>query len=176
MSASTTGKEGPAITSVIHEVRGVFSTEAALQEAISRLTHAGFDRADLSRPKAGLSAHENTPEQGADDPNTDQDSQQLRTLETSMAGSVGALAAAGIVVATGGAALPALAAAAAAGLLVGGGTSLAVNAAAQPGLDERAVEAANGELVLAIRAPTSADRERAEAVLAEAGAEGISQR
>jgi hypothetical protein len=176
MSASTTQKETPAISEAVHEVRGVFSHEAALQDAIDRLTHAGFDRAALSRPKAGLAAHDNTPEQGADDPNTVQDSRQLRTLETSMAGSVSALAAAGVVVATGGAALPALAAAAAAGLIVGGGTNLAANAAAQPAIDQRAAEAANGELVLAIRTPAASDRQRAEAMLREAGASGISQR
>ena len=48
---SDTNKAGPAMESLVQEVRGHFSTDAALQDALARLTLAGFDRASFSLPK-----------------------------------------------------------------------------------------------------------------------------
>ncbi len=88
-------KAGPAIAPEVHEVQAVFASNAALEDAIGRLREAGFDHADFSLPHAHPAAGEATPEQGADDPVTHDDQQQMRTMETSMAGTVGAFAAAG---------------------------------------------------------------------------------
>ena len=118
----TTGKP------MIREAVGVFHAQAALEGAISDLTRAGVDRAEMSilaqddlvtgePTKIGASTR-----QEAEDPATprgaiygDTDIRQGRTLLTSMAGAIAALAAGGAVVLTGGAALAALAAAIGAG-------------------------------------------------------------
>ncbi len=166
-------KAGPAIGAEAHEVQAVFASNAALEEAIGRLREAGFDHADLSLPHARPAAQEATPEQGADDPLTHDDTQQMRTMETSMAGTVGAFAAAGVTVATGGAALAAAAAAAAVGAGAAAIAHTARNAAVgaqQQGRDEAA---RRGELVLAVRTTDADRRGRAEALLRAAGATRI---
>ncbi len=172
MSATTTVKPGPAIGD-IHEVRGVFSSDAMLQDAIGRLTRAGFDRADLSLPDARPAPGLATPEQGASNPNTNDDKQQLRTLQTSLAGSVGALAAAGAVIATGGAALPALAAAAAIGVGTGGLVHAANTAGSDLQSEDRTEAAARGELVLSVRVTDAEKAARAEQELRTAGATDV---
>jgi hypothetical protein len=173
MSASLTPKVGPAIGATVHEVRASFPSDAALQDAIDRLTRAGFDRADLSLPAAHPPAAQATPERGAADPNTEDDTRQIRTMQTSMAGSTGALIAAGVVVATGGAALPALAAAAAAGLGVGGLVAAANTAAVHAEHASREAAAELGELLLSVRLAHPADQARAEAEMRAAGATGV---
>ena len=170
MSQSMPVKEGPALSDAVDEVRGVFASDAALQDAIARLTQVGFDRADLSLPDPLAPA---TPEQGAANPNTDTDDRQMRTMHASMAGSVGALAAAGVVIATGGAALPAVAAAAAAGLGAGAlahGAERAVDSSQHAAREQAA---ARGALMLAVRVTNAAKRGDAEAAMRTAGAERI---
>ncbi len=174
MSASATPKIGPAIGSSVHEVRGSFSSEAALEDAIARLTSAGFDRADLSLPTAHLTPRQMTPEQGADDPNTADDKRQIRTLQTSLAGSVGAIAAAGAVIATGGAALPAVIAAAAVGIGAGGLANAASTAGSDIQSEDRAAAAERGELILSVRINDAAGEMRASAELHAAGATDVS--
>jgi len=49
------------------EVRATFPTPAQLQEAVSKLTISGFDRADLSLPSPGLLEGTETLLHGADD-------------------------------------------------------------------------------------------------------------
>lgn len=160
----------PAPDAAVHEVQGIFPNDAALQDAISRLTLAGFDRAELSLPATNPAANRDTPEMGAAPPTTQTDVRQARTMGTSMAGTIGAFAAAGATVATGGAAGLAIAAAAA----VGAGSALAANAAAsgveQAQADERQQSAAAGELVLAVHAMTAARQAEATAILEAAGA------
>ena len=118
----------PQLTPSISEVQGVFPSEAALETAMSGLTLAGFDRAAFSLPHTQPASGSATPEQGADTPITDTDVRQTRTMGTSMAGTIGAFAAAGAtMVATGGAAGLAMAAVAAAA--IGAGSALAANAA-----------------------------------------------
>ncbi len=99
----------------ILEAQAVFPSDAALQEAISQLDVAGYDRADLSLPHVVTPAAQATPEQGAENPDSDEDNRQMRTLHASGAGSAAALLAAGVVIGSGGAAAPAVAAAVGAG-------------------------------------------------------------
>ncbi len=157
----------------VHEIRGTFASDAAMQDAIAKLTLAGFDRADFSLPTSHQPANMNTPSEGAENPTTDTDMRQMRTMGTSMAGTAGAFAAAGAVVATGGLAAVAIAAAAA----VGAGAALTANAAGNAA-DESQAEtrneaAARGELVLAVNANTPSRLEAAERILREGGATGI---
>jgi len=170
MSDVTPAKAGPAISDSVDEVQGIFPSDAALQDAIGRLTLLGFDRADLSLPAASPTAAEATPEQGAEDPHTDIDDTQMRTMHTSMAGAAGAMAAAGITIATGGAAAVAIGAAAAIGAGAAALAHTASRAADQDQHEDREAAAARGELVLSVRIADPAKRQPAEAAMREAGA------
>jgi hypothetical protein len=168
-------KPGPVIADTIAEVQGIFATDAALQDAIGRLTLLGFDRAALSLPKAFLNIAEATPNEGAQNPDTEDDARQLRTLGSSTAAVVGAAIGAGLTVATGGAALPALAAAAGLGLVSGGGVFAASTAAAGIQHEERASAAAAGQLVLAVSLRQAGDAAKAEAAMRDAGATRVEE-
>lgn len=167
---SETTKDGPTLSETVAEVQGVFPSNDAMQDAISKLTLAGFDRANFSLPATHSGAANATPNDGAADPMTDVDMQQARTLGTSMAGYAGAFAAAGATIATGGAAGVAIAAAAAVGI----GTAAAANAAGTAAKDSQAQDrdaaAAAGQLVLAVRATDEASRSKVEQVMRESGA------
>jgi hypothetical protein len=156
-------------TNEVHEVRANFSDSDKMQDAISRLTMAGFDRADLSLPEAHPPIERSTPESGAEAADTDEDARQARTLHTSTGAAVAAMAAAGITAATGGAALPVAAAAVVAGSLVGGGIFAASSAANDAEQHERDNRAESGTLILAVRATTREMRDKAEALLRAAG-------
>jgi hypothetical protein len=142
----------PTINDAIQEVQGVFPNDAALQDAIGRLTRLGFDRAALSLPAANPLAHDATPAMGAENPNTEDDVRQSRTLHSSMAASVGAMAGAAVTVATGGAALAAAAIALGAGAAAGGAMEAAHGVADAAQRESRSRAAAAGELVLAATA------------------------
>lgn len=163
----------PALTGTVEEVQGVFPSDAALQDAIAKLTLAGFDRAAFSLPTTRPSAAAATPEAGAADPMTDTDVRQARTMGTSMAGTIGAFAAAGATIATGGAAAVAIAAAAA----IGGGAALAANAAGNAASEVQSTTrdsaAAAGELVLSVHAPSAEQQSEAERIMREAGASRV---
>ena len=169
MSDETT-KQGPVLAEAVQEVQGVFPSDAALQDALGRLRMVGFDHADLSLPTTSPLEAVATPNQGAADPLTEDDTRQARTLGTSMAGTIGAFAAAGATIATGGAAAVVIAAAVA----VGAGSALAANAvgtAAKTAQEEtRDNAAAAGQLVLAVHAPTAEKQATAERIMREAGA------
>lgn len=140
-----------------------------MQDAIGKLNLSGFDRADLSLPTDDSAAAAVAPAPAS----TEEDARQLRTLGASTAASVGAIAAAGITVATGGAAIPVIAAAVLAGGAAGGAAFAAqgaVNTATQEGREQ---QAAAGTLILAIRAATPGKRADAEAILRAAGATHI---
>ncbi len=168
--AETAEKAGPVIAAEVHEVQAVFASDAALQDAIGRLREAGFDHADLSLPHAHPASQQATPEQGADDPVTEDDRQQVRTLGTSMAGTVGAFAAAAATVATGAAAAVVIGAAAAAGVGAAALAHSAGDAADSAQHEERDDAARRGELVLSVRTTDAERRSRAETVLRAAGA------
>jgi len=170
-----TAEPGPAI-GALHEVRGVFSSTERMQQAIQQLSMSGFDRADLAVPEVAAPTERSTPESGALAADTDEDARQARTMHTSTAAAMAALAGAGVTVATGGAAGAALAAAVAAGAAVGGATfaiSSAVNDEEQAELDTRA---AMGNLILSVRAPNEAKRVEAEGILRATGATQIETR
>lgn len=159
---------GPPIGGV-HEVRARFHDADAMQAAVTQLEMSGFDRADLSLPEAAPLPEENTPEGGAKPVDTEEDARQARTLHTSGAASLAGMAAAGVVIATGGAAAPAVAAAVAGAGLAGGlayGLSSAANRNEQVDREHRA---AVGALILSVRTANAAKRAEAEAILRQAG-------
>jgi hypothetical protein len=166
-------KSGPALEAEVTEVQAVFASDEALQAAVGRLRSAGFDHADLSLPAVRLETGQATPEQAAGAPIGDDDNRSMRTLHTSMAGTVGAFAGALATVATGGAALPAVAAAAALGTGAAALAHGASSAADSVQHDDRAAAAARGELVLAVRIADAARQAVAEDVLHASGATRI---
>ncbi|HEX2940796.1 MAG TPA: hypothetical protein VHO91_07090, partial [Rhodopila sp.] len=99
---------GHADVSTLREVRATFANSEQLNDAVGRLGVSGFDRADISLPSTMADAALDERSQAA---STDVDAQQMRTLGASTAATVAALAAAGVTVATGGAAAPVVAAA-----------------------------------------------------------------
>jgi hypothetical protein len=155
------------------QVRATFADPDQMQDAVSRLSVSGFDRADMSLPSPGLVHGTETPEAGTKPASTGSDAQQARTLGASMAAAAASLAAAGVTIATGGAAAPAVAAAVAAGGVAGGSVFAVHGAANEMEQDDRDIRAATGDLVLAVRATTAAKRSEAETILQAAGATSI---
>ncbi len=98
------------------------------------------------------------------------DNAQMRTMHTSMAGSMGALAAAGATIATGGAAGLAIAAAAVVGIGAGGIAHAMTRAGDDAQHEQREEQAARGELVLAVLARDEAHEQLAVDTLKAAGA------
>ena len=84
-----------------------------------------------------------------------------------------ALAAAGVTIATGGAAAPAIVAAVVAGGAAGGSVFAIHGAADKSEQIDRDDKAASGDLVLAVHAASEAKRSEAEAILRAAGATEI---
>jgi hypothetical protein len=169
----TTATQAPTLAATIIEVQGIFEDDQTLQDAISRLTLAGFDRADLSLPIASPAPGEATPELGAATPTTDIDRQQMRTLGASAAAATGAIAAAGITIATGGLAAAAAAAAVVTGAAAGGLTAAATHVGDRLRTDERNEAGAAGELVLSARATDATRQGAAEAAMRAAGARRV---
>lgn len=153
----------------LHEVRATFADADAMQNAVAQLEISGFDRADLSLAET-YPAGEVTPETGSKPVDTEADARQARTLHTSGAAAAVGLAAAGVVIATGGAAAPAVAAAVVGGGLAGGAVYAVSSAANEGEQQDRDLKAATGQLVLAVRTPTTAKRAEAETILRRAGA------
>jgi hypothetical protein len=158
---------------MLREVRATFANPDQMQDAVSRLSVSGFDRADLSLPSPGLVKGTETPEAGTKPASTDSDARQARTLGASTAAAAAALAAAGVTVATGGAAAPAVAAAVVAGGAAGGSVFGVHGAADRSEQTDRENRAADGDLVLAVHAKSDAKRADAEAILRAAGATNI---
>ncbi len=154
-------------------VRATFARADQMQDAVSKLSLSGFDRADLSLPSPASVEGSETPESGSKPASTQADARQARTLGASTAAAAAAIAAAGVTVATGGAALPAIAAAAVAGGAAGGGVFAVADAAASAEQSNRDDRAEHGELLLAVRTPTEAKRNQADAILRAAGATRI---
>lgn len=168
---SETQADSPSIPDTTYEVQGVFPSDKTLQDAIAQLTLIGYDRSDLSLPQVDPPPSEATPDQAAENPTTDQDKRQLRTLGAGMAGFIGAAAAAGAAVATGGVAIPAIAAAAA----VGGGAAVAAAevggvAADSQQVSERDRLGREGRLVLAVRIKEAGKGPEVEGIMQRAGA------
>ena len=149
------------------QVQASFASSEQMQDAVSRLSVSGFDRAEISLPTGEPDGVEAGPA------STEDDARQARTLGASTVGAAAAMAAAGITIATGGAAAPAVAAAVLAGGAAGGATFAAQgagNAAEQQTRDDLA---ASGDLVLTVRPKSEAKQLEAEAILKAAGATDI---
>jgi hypothetical protein len=157
----------------LREVRARFASADQMQDAVSRLSVSGFDRADLSLPSPGLVEGAETPEAGTKPASTESDARQARTLGASTAAAAAALAAAGITVATGGAAAPAVAAAVVVGGAAGGSVFAVHGAADHMEQRDRDDRAATGDLLLAVYTTSEAKRSEAEAILRAAGAINI---
>ena len=173
MSEQTSGKAGPVMADSVDEVQGIFPSDAAMEDAIAKLTLAGFDRADFSLPTTNPAGGAATPEQGAATPMTDTDIRQARTMGTGMAGTIGAMAAAGATIATGGLAGVAIAAAAA----VGTGSALAANAIGTAvktsQVEDHEAAARAGELVLSVHVASAEKQGEAERIMRAAGATNV---
>ncbi len=160
----------PELGDTIDEVQGIFPTDDSIQAAMKRLLGNGFDRAELSLPRTSPSSATATPNQGAENPTTEEDRRQVRTLGASTLGVGAAMAAAGVVIATGGVALAAVGAAAAGGLIAGGAVEGASGASQASELSDRKAAAAVGELILAAHVADPEKRQRAETIMRECGA------
>jgi hypothetical protein len=169
---TSTAERGPSVGDAVL-VRGRFASADRMQEAIERLLVSGFDRADLSVPNSPLPSATVAPDSGARPADTEDDARQVRTLHTSGAAAVAALAAAGIMIGTGGAAAPAVAVAVLAGSAAGGAAFAVSSAANDSEQEHRDVDAAHGMLFLSVRVPVAGKRSEAESVLRAAGATGI---
>ena len=110
------------------------------------------------------------PDSGAANPSDDIDKAQIRTMNTGMAGFAGAAAAAGLTIATGGAAAVATAAAAAVAVGAGAATHAVNRAADQSSADERDRRGAAGTLILAVRTRSPEAVQEVTGLLREAGA------
>ncbi len=147
---------------MVRQVRGSFPSDAALTNAVSRLTSAGFDRANMVLPPTGdIAAEAVKPED---------DRRQLRTLHSSTAAAAAAMAGAAVVVATGGAAAAAVAVAAGAGAMAGGGMMAATDASDGMQSEVREVAAAQGKLELAVAVKNETQAALVEGAMRDAGA------
>lgn len=164
---------GSTINPTVTEVQAIFPSDATLQAAIGKLTLVGLDRADFSLPVTEPPAGEARPEEGAENPDTDVDNRQMRTMHSSMAGSAGAMAAAGVVVATGGAAAVAAVAAVAAGAAAGLVANSASTAADTLQHEERESLARAGRLVLAVRLAHPEKQAEIERIMRDSGAREV---
>ncbi len=164
-------KPGPALNAEVQEVQGHFPNDAALQDAIGRLTLLGFDHADFSLPDPYAAAE--TPDAGAEAVTDNIDKTQLRTMASSIGSASAASLVAGALVATGvGAGVVAAAAAATAV-----GTAAAATGAGvvtdQANVAQRDRLGAAGKLVLAVRTPTEQKARDAIQAMRAAGAENV---
>ena len=160
-------KVGPALANTVAEVQGVFPNDDTMQDALSQLKLAGYDRADFSLPEE---QRPNTPTEGAENPTDSTDKAQLRTLGTSMAGYAGAVAVAGAVIATGGAAALAVGGAAAMGAGTAALAEITGQAADRATVAERNRRGAAGTLILAVRTTTQAQADQVIGIMQQAGA------
>ena len=155
------------------ELQGFFPDHGTLTIALEQLADAGFSRSHLSPPKE----HPHWGELRETEPKNslvkDEDSAQLRTLGTGMAGYAGAAAVAGATIATGGAAVVAVAAAAAVGVGSAATAAAVVHTADQSIEAQENRLAAEGRLVLGVRTETDADVDRASQIMQSAGSIGI---
>lgn len=165
--------DAPAVTDPASAVLALMPTSKVLDSAIKELSDAGFDRADLSLPEAEPPPERSTPEAGAEDPDTDVDAQQSRLVHSAVGGSFAAMMAAAATAATGGAAAAVAGAAIGTGLVVGAAANAISRAVSGQEQEERDRRAAEGKLILAVRAKSPELRRRAGEILRAAGASRI---
>jgi len=103
MSGTSRPEASPTAGRGHREVLGLFHDRERLEAVAYRLQSAGFNRADLSL--AYDVDLDGVPDPGPrEEVSTSSDARKLRTLKSGLAGAVAALAAAGIIAMTGGAA------------------------------------------------------------------------
>lgn len=171
---------------VIREAVAVFSDPDKLGAAVSDLQGHGFDRSEISvmakdDPLAGHTAEAYADiRQAAEDPGAERqavvgqtDLQQGRILGTSLASVIAAFAAAGITVATGGAAVAAIAAAIAAGGGAGAVGALVGKAADQGQAAYLNDQLQKGGVLLWVRTRSPAAERRATEILRRHGASNV---
>ncbi len=153
-------------------VWGEFPSEAARDAALEALRAGGASRpGELDRLDIPDNAGQVAP---PDEKPVEASHRNIRQAGVGLAMASTAMAAAGLVIASGGAVLPAVAAAAAAGT-ASGAVGEAIGHAAAPNTDESeggAASATHGPLI-GIHADDAETRTRAEALLREAGASRI---
>jgi hypothetical protein len=163
----------PAAPQPVVEVRATFPSDAAVRDAVSRLTDAGFARERMILPDPDAANGLASPGATRENPKTEDDERQLRTLHSSTAAAAAAMAGAAAVVATGGAAAAAIAAAAGAGLAAGGGMIAATNTHDALQGASRDNAAAAGALTLAVSTIGPGEQALAEAAMRRAGADQV---
>lgn len=166
------------------EIVGALPSAAALEEAVTAITSAGWDRSELSLlAQHGVLAGEPVDDDTrtiADDPGADRqavvsepDIRQGRTLAAGMAGVVGAFVASGATVLSGGAVLAAVVGAA----VVGGGAAAAVervaSAATKTRGDHLRDQVEHGGILLWVKLHEPSDESKARDILARHGATDI---
>ena len=170
MSEMSQGNQAP--SGAVQEVQGWFPDDATLQEALSQLERAGHDRAEFSLPEEQVLVDPNstTPHVESQAAEGSVDRQQIRTLNTGMAGYAGATIAAGAAVASGVGIPVAIGLAAAAGAATVATSTGIGAAAAQAQVDERNRRGAAGTLVLAVQVADQAQADQATQIMQQAGA------
>jgi hypothetical protein len=161
-------------------VWGEFADEAARDNAVARLRAGGARDASMPAAPADAAA---TPEPAANEgqvppPDVDPKGADLRNqrqLQVGTAMASTSMLAAGIVIATGGGALPAVAAAAAAGAVTAAVGEPVASAIASPGSSApQAMDPPRADgPVIGLQAPDEETRARAEQLLREAGARRV---
>lgn len=170
MSESQQDKAGPELTEDVQELQAKFPNDAALQDAMSRLTLLGFDHADLSLPQEHSPT--DTPD-GAASATSDIDTQQVRTMASGLTGALAGTAIAATL-ATGGLAAPLVAAAAGVSAIgVSAATSGVGVVAGNASSSERDRLGAEGKLVLAVRVRSAERASEATAALRASGATDV---
>jgi len=175
-SAHVPHSDDPGVTDrqSVEEAVGVFPDDASLQNAVSRLTAAGFGRSRLLTP--ALDTPGTASAVLTEAAKTEEDTRQLRTLRSSTTAAAAAMAGAATVVATGGAAAAAIAVAAGAGLVAGGGVFAANNAADVVTASNREAQAASGSLRLIVALSDDTERSVVEHAMRDAGASTVTIR
>ncbi len=163
---SETSKSGATPQQGILEVQGWFPNNDALQATIHGLRNAGYVRADASLPENQAGSR---PGEDASGP-TPEDHQQMRTMNTGMAGYAGGVLAAAVAVASGVGVPVAAGAALVAGLGSGSIMERIGHVVGQKQIDARDRQGAAGTLVLAMRVADQRHADEVTRIMRESGA------
>jgi hypothetical protein len=165
-SAGWTGAEPD--TGATAQVCGEFHDKDKLQAALSKLEGSLFQRADLSVRIPGLP--DDASYTNRETPMREDDVRNLRQLGVGISSYVAAVLAAGVTIASGGAALPAVAAAAAAGGATAAAGEAVGQTAAPRGETTQQEAAEAGGVILMVHAPSPEKQAKAEELLRACGA------
>ncbi|HJS84339.1 MAG TPA: hypothetical protein VJ779_02650 [Acetobacteraceae bacterium] len=153
------------------ELLARFRSTQALDDAIRALEASGFGRDDLGLPEINPPPERASPEAGSKAADTDVEAQQSRVFHSAVGGSFAAMMGATAVAATGGIAAAVAGVALGTGAAVAGVASLLSSSLSHSEQQTRERKAREGTLVLAVLAKSDERRDRAVAILQEAGGE-----